>query len=753
MKTLINFVLLYFLFNIVHGSNVTSAADGRKHYIVYMGSHSFPSSKSVISSNHDLLSSVTGSTSIEAQKAIIYHYHRSFRGFSAMLTPEEAHKISYQESVVSVFENQNGHLETSRSWDFVGAAAQSVFTVQSEQKDLDVIVGHLDSGIWPESPSFRADGFGPAPARWKGHCPDEPQCNNKVIGYRWYSRGFEQENGPIVSYGGRHYFSARDDFGHGTHTASTVAGMPIGLSMKGMGGDKVIRGGAPGARLAVYKVCWFNRCTCSDLLKAFDDAIADGVDIVTFSIGGFVRHNRPGFMSDCISIGTLHAFEKGILFSSSAGNSREPETVDDAAPWMLTVAATSTDRELVATVELGNSETLRGQGFNYYDMNGYNELVYGRNAAKYWRWADSASFCKEGTLDPRVVWGKIVVCIKDSWNDKTLPKSDIVRENGGIGVIVVDPYSSNDMSLNFMIPTTVIGVEDARKLDAYMRSTSRPFAYIRRHEAQINQQPAPKMAVFSSRGPGSALDIIKPDVAAPGLNILASWPTWNHEDPGRPWFGFDSGTSMSAPHAAAIGATLKGIHPNFSPAAIKSAIMTTASHLDNTGGPIQSDNGKATPFDMGSGNINPNNALNPGLIYDYNMNDMIAYLCNIANSKTIGNILRARVTCPSPGIPSYNLNYPSIFVSNLHRPVKVTRTTTYVGNEGDPKSFHVKVENPEGVLLEVEPSVLDFSDGKNTATYIVNVVPNSGSGKYVFGSITWSNDVHSVRSPVAIRVS
>ncbi|XP_073157403.1 subtilisin-like serine-protease S [Henckelia pumila] len=753
MKTLfVNLVLLYFLFHVVHGSNVTSAADGRKHYIVYMGSHSFNNSASVKSSNHDLLSSVTGRTSREA---IIYHYHRSFRGFSTMLTPEEAQKISEQESVVSVFESKNGHLQTSRSWDFVGAAAQSAFTVRSEQKDLDVIVGHMDSGIWPESPSFRGDGFGPAPARWKGHCPDEPRCNNKVIGYRWYSRGFEQEHRQIAPDGsGRPlYFSARDDFGHGTHTASTAVGMPVGVRMKGIGPDKVIRGGAPGARIAVYKVCWFNSCSCADMLKAFDDAIADGVDVVTFSIGQFVQHNRPGFMSDCISVATLHSFQKGILFSCSAGNNRDPETVDDAAPWMLTVAATSTDRDFIAAVDLGNSVTLKGRGFNNYDMNGYRELVYGRNAATYWGWGDQASSCKEGALDPRVVWGKIVVCTMDSWNEQPLTKANVVRENGGIGVIIIDPYSINHMlSLNSMIPISVIGAQDAKKLDAYMTSTSRPFAHIRPHEAQINQQPAPNMASFSSRGPGSALDIIKPDVAAPGLNILASWPAWNQEDPGLPWFGFDSGTSMATPHVAAIAATLKATRPNFSPAAIKSAIMTTASHVDNTGGPIQSENKKATPFDMGSGNIDPNKALNPGLIYDYNMNDVIAYLCNVASPRAIGNILGSRVTCPSPGIPTYNLNYPSISVSDVRRPVKVTRTVTYVANDGDPKTFHVKVENPQGVLLQVEPSVLDFSHGNKTASYTVNVIPSKGSGQYVFGSVTWSSDLHSVRSPVAVRV-
>lgn len=165
------------------------------------------------------------------------------------------------------------------------------------------------------------------------------------------------ENGPLELFGGSFFRSARDADGHGTHTASTAAGSPVtNASFLGIAAG-LARGGAPGARLAIYKACWFNLCSDADILSAFDDAIKDGVDIISISAGP--NPPQPSLFSDSISIGSFHAFMNRILVSASAGNSGLPGTACNIAPWMLTVAASSIDRRFVVNVVLGNSQVLR----------------------------------------------------------------------------------------------------------------------------------------------------------------------------------------------------------------------------------------------------------------------------------------------------------------------------------------------------------------------------------------------------------
>lgn len=144
-----------------------------------------------------------------------------------------------------------------------------------------------------------------------------------------------------------------DDDGHGTHTASTVAGVPVhGASLYGIA-KGTARGGVPSSRIAVYKVCWNAYCGDMDILAAFDEAIADGVDLISISIGGPSRN----FLMDAIALGSFHAMKRGILVSASAGNNGPyASTVQNVAPWLITVAATGLDRQLKTVVKLGNGK-------------------------------------------------------------------------------------------------------------------------------------------------------------------------------------------------------------------------------------------------------------------------------------------------------------------------------------------------------------------------------------------------------------
>ena len=179
----------------------------------------------------------------------------------------------------------------------------------------------------------------------------------KIVGARFYSKGFEAEFGPLESINRTFFRSTRDSDGHGTHTASTVAGSLVAnASLLGIGGGSA-RGGAPAARLAIYKACWFGRCSDADILSALDDAIDDGVDILSLSLGH--PPPLPSYFEDPISIGTFHAFQKGILVSAAAGNYLFPRTAINVAPWILTVGASTIDRELQSNIYLGNSKSIR----------------------------------------------------------------------------------------------------------------------------------------------------------------------------------------------------------------------------------------------------------------------------------------------------------------------------------------------------------------------------------------------------------
>ncbi|CAM8878935.1 unnamed protein product [Rhodiola kirilowii] len=276
--------LPFFILLIVYGIEAR-----REHYVVYMGSHSHPDAETVMRANHEILSSVTGSFH-DAKEAAVHHYSKSFRGFSAMLTPEQAQLLKESESVISVFRSRMSRIHTTRSWDFLQVNLAQQYNHLSMDSKSNVIVGVIDSGIWPESESFHDRGLTAVPTKFRGECVtgdnfNLTNCNRKIVGARFYVKGFEAENGPLESFNKTFYRSARDSDGHGTHTASTIAGREVAnASLSGIARGTA-RGGAPSARLAIYKACWFGLCSDADILSAFDDAIHDGVDILSVSLG------------------------------------------------------------------------------------------------------------------------------------------------------------------------------------------------------------------------------------------------------------------------------------------------------------------------------------------------------------------------------------------------------------------------------------------------------------------------------------
>lgn len=272
--------------------------------------------------------------------------------------------------VIRVIPNRLYNLQTTRSWDFLGLSSHSPNNVLHRgNMGEGIIIGVLDTGIWPESKSFIDDELGPIPSRWKGHCESGDQfnpkthCNRKIIGARWFIDGILAEYGqPLNISENKEFLSPRDAHGHGTHTASTAAGSIVKeeVSYKGLGVGSA-RGGAPRAHLAIYKVCWKvlgGQCAAADILKAFDEAIRDGVDVLSLSIGSSIPLFSEVDARDGIASGSFHAVARGITVVCGASNDGpSTHSVQNTAPWILTVAASTIDRMFPSLITLGNNKT------------------------------------------------------------------------------------------------------------------------------------------------------------------------------------------------------------------------------------------------------------------------------------------------------------------------------------------------------------------------------------------------------------
>ncbi|XP_062213838.1 subtilisin-like protease SBT3.18 [Phragmites australis] len=740
-------------------------------HIVYLG-HNNGLSPSLTSRFHLQLLSRVFTKPDEAREAILYSYSYGFSGFAALLNSTQAATLSETEEVISVFRSRMLQVHTTRSWDFMGLSLHTQME-KSSQMHLkfggDVIVGVLDTGVWPESESFRDDPhLGPIPSSWRGTCVGGDQfdpataCNRKLIGARYYLAGFEHELGPLNTSGGSEYRSPRDRVGHGTHTASTAVGaVAPNASYFGLSRG-VARGGAPRARLAVYKVCWFRdlsgRCSDADILAAFDDALRDGVHVVSASLG-----SPPPLMplfETSTDIGSFHAMQLGVVTVFSAGNDGpHAAMVQNVSPWGITVAASTIDRRFPTVITLGNNASIVGESFNVKDMK--MDLV------------ESSSVFTDGTcafeqlINRTAALGKIVLCFSTMGMVSSDDAALAVYAVKGSGVIFADTITRKSIQDNFL-PTVHVDLYQGTQILYYIRSSSKPTVHISPSKTVVGKTPAPVVAYFSSRGPSSVSpNILKPDVTAPGVNILAAWPPTSSPtviplDGRSTKWNFDSGTSMSCPHVSGIAAVVKSVHPTWSPAAVKSALMTTAYVYDDTsdvmlaGGTLKA----ADAFDVGAGHVDPLRALDPGLVYDAGASDHVLFLCSLGyTAEQIRQMVLPSpaldTSCPGDAATHADLNYPAVVLADLNATVTVRRTVTNVGANRD-AVYRATVVSPQGARAAVWPQALTFSayHDNNRASYYVTVTPAKLSrGRFDFGEIVWSDGYHRVRTPLVIRVT
>ncbi|KAI4313550.1 hypothetical protein L6164_026520 [Bauhinia variegata] len=504
------------------------------------------------------------------------------------------------------------------------------------------------------------------------------------------------------------------------------------------------RGAVPSARIAVYKVCW-PRCADADILAAFDDAIADGVDILSVSLGG--SPNRQYF-DNSVAIGAFHAMRNGILTVTSAGNlGPSPATLTNFSPWSISVGASTMDRKFVTKVELGDNKTYEGVSINTFGLKGdMYPLIYGGDAANTSGGSSLARFCVPNTLDPNLVKGKIVLCDGDS--SRIAATSTFLA--GAVGVLTQGETRRDSASI-FPLPGSYLNSHDGANTFIYLNSTRNPTATIFRSK-EVKNTLAPAVVSFSSRGPNRLTpDILKPDLVAPGVYVLASWseisPISGVEGDNRTLpFNIISGTSMSCPHVSGAAAYVKSFHPTWSPAAIKSALMTTAK-------PLSSKINHEAEFAYGAGQIDPIKAVNPGLVYDAGESDYINLLCGQGyTTRFLRRVTGDNSSCPgTANATARDLNYPSFALqTQLAKSTNATfkRTVTNVGSSVSTYKATVTVSS-QGLKIQVNPSVLSFTSQGQKKTFELSI-EGTIEETIVSASLVWNDGNFQVRSPIVV---
>jgi subtilisin family serine protease len=716
---------------------------------------------------------------------VIASYNTVLNGFAAVLTEAEVKTLLASPLVRDVQVDEARQPTTFTTPNFLGLSTAgglwSKMAGSNLVKGEDIVIGIVDTGIWPESASFadQVDGagkpvfsggtlaYGSAPGTWSGSCVagegfvPATHCNNKLIGAQFFNAGF------IASGQTKHwteFFSARDGLGgatghggHGTHTSSTAggnSGVTAVVSGITMGATSGI---APRARIATYKICYTyvnaaatdgtgsqNSCFNSDAVSAIDKAVQDGVNVINYSISG-----SQTSVNDPVEQAFLRASNAGIFVAASAGNSGPAQAVAHISPWLTTVAASTHDRALQADVALGNGSTYSGASFNTTALP-QKPLIRAEDAGIAGA-TSTLNLCLSAPnqLDPAKVAGKVVICTRGT--NARVDKSLAVLNAGGVGMVLSD-NGAGLVAEAHSVPTVHVTAANGALIKAYAVGGAGTTAL---SAFYAGVKPAPIMASFSSRGPNMGdANVLKPDLTAPGVDIVAGVSpalTEAQRDavvagtlvPPADWASYQ-GTSMSSPHVAGLAALLKQSHPGWSPAAIKSALMTTAYTTLNDG--VAGLSNGLLPWAQGAGHVSPTSANDPGLVYDGGKADWVRYQCKVNKAAVV-----PASDCTFYGTldETYNLNQPSITVSQVVGTTTVTRKVTNVG--GSTATYTATASVP-GFTTMVTPASLTIDPGV-TKTFTVKLTgAGAVDGVWGYGKLVWTDGSHIVTSPVNAKL-
>ena len=669
--------------------------------------------------------------------------------------------LSLDKSVLTITKDEVRHLQTASTPAFLGLSGDNGFWKRFNATGENVIIGIVDSGAWPEHPSLSdrtgSSGNGSKDGKlgyqqipgWNGKCePGEAftgsDCNQKLIGARYYNAGWGGNAG-IDTLFPFEFNSPRDWDGHGTHTATTSGGN-ANVTVTGPAAVfKTISGIAPRARIAAYKVCWADQpngggCFGADSVAAIDQAVADGVDVINFSISGTSTNFR-----DPVEIAFLFAADAGVFVAASAGNSGPTaSTVAHPSPWITTVAAGTHDRTATTTLTLGNGASYTGVSVAGSSagpaplIRSVDAGVAGANATALARCyvAEDGFAVGAAAFDRSKVAGRIVVC--DRGGNARVSKSLAVARFGGIGMVLTNTTSAQSLNADYhSVPTVHLTVASRAAVHAYAQ-TSGATATIAAATIGFGN-PAPFTAGFSSRGPllGASGDLLKPDLIAPGQDILAGVsPIAN----GR-LFDLLSGTSMSSPHVAGLAALFKELKPSWSPMAIKSALMTTGTDVLDGGTPPAAETDPVLIFSQGAGHVQPTAATNPGLVFDSSFGDWLAFICGVQPGGGCAGV--------TP-IDASNLNVASIAIGDMAGTQTITRRVTNVG--GNPATYTPSVNGMAGFSVVITPASLVLGAGETKSFTVAVTRATAALNTYTGGQLRLADGAgHSVRVPIVVR--
>ena len=742
---------------------------------------------------------------VGAANAKLYSYRYSVNGFAARLTAAQVSRLAQNAEVERIWQDTDQYLRTNNSAAFLGLQDP----VGGLRADLDlrgenVVVAIIDSGVAPQHPSLLdTEDRTPRPCRsdWSrssflglwlcasyrrnpptavvydppvgftGACQAGPgfepsDCNNKIVGARYYLDGFlsRHELDP------GEFRSPKDADGHGTHIATIIAGNSVDATLLGTRIARV-SGIAPRARIAVYKACWLKpgdlrgTCTTSDLVRAIDDAVADGADLINYSVGSLeTALDAPD------DLALLDALDAGVLTVVAAGNDGpELDTIGSpsSAPWVLTVAASTLDGEffddgieITAPADLAGTIAMREASFTpplSRDDAIEQPLVLADDGegARGGAAAGTTRDACQPLTNAAEMDGRIALIERGSCEFQV--KISNAEDAGAIAVVVYDdsgaPIVMNGDTGSVGIPAVMISNADGGELvDRLVADaedddveTDDELVTVRLARGLFASLPGEGNVVadFSSRGPSlSDANLLKPDVTAPGVDILGGQTPNVANGLRGEWYQYMSGTSQAAPEVTGVAALLKEAHPGWSPAALKSALMTTA-YVEV----IRTDGEPADGFDMGAGHIDANKAVDPGLVYDSSFADHAAYLCGFPEPPFAASDCAAHAAAGYPSA-AVDLNLPSIAVASLISGDIIRRRVT---NVGPPASFTAELIPPPDLDVVVEPASLVLGTGQ-TADFTVRFT-DRGAGRdlWFFGELAWRSATHDVESPIAVQ--
>jgi subtilisin family serine protease len=658
------------------------------------------------------------------QARVTHRYSHVFGGLAVLVPKDKVDSLANLPGVKAVYPDRLRKPDTNMSPHLI--KADKIWKVLGGQSNggEGVIVGIIDTGIWPEHPSFSdPDSAGkayPAPSpSWGGTCeaPNDSStpiiCSNKLIGAKAFLDAYKANMGGLPV---GEFDSARDANGHGTHVASTAAGN-ASVTASIMGSSLgTLSGVAPRAHVAMYKVCGPEGCYDADCVAAINQAVADGVDIINFSIGPTDAFLVDPY-EDLDDLAFLDAYRAGVFIATSAGNKGpDPNTANHLGGWTATVAASTNNRTFANTLKLkakGGSLKVNGVSITA----GIKEAMDFVLAADYGDELCLSSF-GAGTLT-----GKIVGCRRGTNN--RVEKGYNVLQGGASGMVL---YNTTNTAQgvspdNHYLPTIHIDGPEGDKLVSYVAAHTGSQATFTAGKAKKTQGDV--TADFSSRGgDGQTYGISKPDISAPGVYILAG----NTDEPLDPTaqnpgesFIIMQGTSMSSPHVAGAGALLKQLNPAWTPGQIKSALMTTATtkKVFKEDGDIAADF-----FDVGSGRIDLQKAIKPGVTFDVAGDDFETYKADL-----------------------WNVNYPSIYIPAMGSEITISRTAhSEITKES---KWKLSVQVPADLSITV-PSTLEIpanGDAQFSITINASAVP---AGAVRYATLFMKSGPSQVHLPVTI---